>query len=74
MERLMEEALIPYVTDTEGKPIQNLFAAGEAAAAQLFEEYYFGSLSLLPAELPLRELWRKSTQNKQHIRIWTAAV
>ena len=35
-----------HVMDTEGNPIQNLFAAGEVATAQLFGDYYFGSFSL----------------------------
>lgn len=35
-----------HVVDTNGKPIDNLFAAGEVATAQLFGDYYFGSFSL----------------------------
>ncbi len=34
------------VLNTDGEPIENLFAAGETATAQLFGDYYFGGYSL----------------------------
>lgn len=34
------------VLNTDGQPINNVFAAGETATAQLFGDYYFGGFSL----------------------------
>lgn len=35
-----------HVLDTDGNPIENVFAAGETATGQLFGDYYFGGFSL----------------------------
>ena len=35
-----------HVLNTDGQPIANLFAAGETATSQLFDDYYFGGFSL----------------------------
>ena len=35
-----------HVINADGKPIANLFAAGECSTARLFGDYYFGGFSL----------------------------